>query len=284
MSYKIIFDTETTGLRCYENQVAQLSYMMINDKYEVQNAKNFYFSVKYVEPGASKINGLDDEILEKLSEGKEFRYFAEEIYKDFLNAKTLIAHNLSFDLGFIEEEFNRLDYDIDKLKKDKLYCCTMDVYTHYLQIEHEYYGLKYPRLDEVMSRLSIDDEYIENLTKTIFKVDSNKYHDSRFDIVATFIAYKSLDCINEIMTCKNVFKYLNRATNYLEYINNSYKKDFSAIDEGILNEVYGKLMLDDYRKSFKRDIDDVIKQLENVKKEIEMEERRLKINRESKKF
>ena len=73
---KLIFDTETTGLNPYGNQIAQLSYLMIDDNYEVKTAKNFYFAVDYVEAGASEVNGLTKKVLDELSEGKKFKDFS----------------------------------------------------------------------------------------------------------------------------------------------------------------------------------------------------------------
>lgn len=198
MKCKLIFDTETTGLNACDEQIAQLSYIIINEKYEVKNAKNFYFSVDYMSAGASRVNGLSEDILNELSGGKKFKDFADEIYQDFINADVLIAHNLEFDLGFIEEEFERLNYNIDKLNKDKKYLCTMQTYTMLLQIEHEYYIYKYPKLSEVMSKLKISSKYISGIVSDTFRVSDNKYHDARFDVIATFIAYKSLENVDKI--------------------------------------------------------------------------------------
>ncbi|MFR5132772.1 MAG: 3'-5' exonuclease [Terrisporobacter sp.] len=195
---KLIFDTETTGLNPYGNQIAQLSYLMIDDNYEVKTAKNFYFAVDCVEAGASEVNGLTKKVLDELSEGKKFKDFSNEIYEDFLNAETLIAHNLEFDLNFIRQEFKRLDYNVDALDENKEYLCTMNIYTDILKIEHKYYGYKYPRLDEVMSRLDISRKYISNIANDIFRIEDIGYHDARFDIVATLLAYKSLENIEKI--------------------------------------------------------------------------------------
>lgn len=276
---KVVFDTETTGLNPCENEIAQLSYIMVDDNYEIKTAKNFYFSVDYVEPGASHVNGLTKKVLDELSEGKKFEDFAEEIYCDFLSSETLIAHNIEFDLSFIREEFKRLNYDIYKLNENKKYCCTMHEYTDILKINHKYHGYKYPRLDEVMWKLNVSREHISNMANDIFEIEDIGYHDARFDIVATLIAYKSLEHIEKYMTCYDTFKHLNWANRSIREINDYYKGDISILDIENLNEIYNELIFNKDRWSLKELISDEIKNLENAKKCIEMEEQRLINNR-----
>ena len=88
MSKFIIFDTETTGLKVEVNQIAQLSYVIIDSELNILKSKNFYFKVKRVEEMASKINGLTVDKLEGLSDGKTFRDCSDEIFYDHFNMST----------------------------------------------------------------------------------------------------------------------------------------------------------------------------------------------------
>lgn len=190
----LIFDTETTGLYTCENQIAQLSYVVVDENYNIDIAKNFYFAVEDVEEGASEVTGLTKEILEELSEGKKFEDYAEEIYQDFLKSDVLVAHNLSFDLGFIKMEFERLGYDADALVEGKERRCTMYRYTDILQIPHYYYGYKFPKLEEVVNYLGVSPVILEEKTMDIFNVkDEVGYHDSRYDVVSTMYIYENLN-------------------------------------------------------------------------------------------
>lgn len=150
----IIFDTETTSLNSKSGQIAQLSYIKINENNNVEFAKNFYFTVNHIEPGASKTNGLTEELLKKFSNNKTFEDFSNEIYEDFSKETKLVAHNIQFDMEFLLEEFKRVDKDTNVFN-EKEYFCTMQYYTNILNIEHSYYGVKFPRLDEVVSYLKI---------------------------------------------------------------------------------------------------------------------------------
>lgn len=271
MNYKIIFDTETTGLRCYKNQVAQLSYVMIDDKYEVKSSKNFYFTVEYMEDGASRANGLDEEILKRLSNGRKFKDSVSEIYNDFLNADVLIAHNLEFDLGFLKEEFKRLNYDIDKMRKNKKYFCTMESYTMFMQIEHEYYGLKYPRLDEVMDYLGIKYTDIEKKTKLIFNTESTSYHDSRFDVIATLLAYEQVKNIDKIMFCNDVYNAFGLIEKHVKRIRKEYiKEDMHNLNSENLENVYSMLLNKD-KPNLKASLNILSRRIERMIEAIEKE-------------
>lgn len=186
----IIFDVETTGLDVEVNQICQLSYIKTDEKYNIEYAKNFYFSVNRMERGAERTHGLSKELLEELSEGRTFEDCSDEIYTDFKNENKLyIGHNIEFDSKFLGKEFERLNLECEFLYNYKKQFCTMHSYTDIVAIGYNaYYGsYKWPRLEEVLAYLNINIKDIKEKTKEIFNVSSDdiKAHDSRFDIVAT---------------------------------------------------------------------------------------------------
>lgn len=267
---KIIFDTETTGLNAYENQIAQLSYVIIDEEFNIENAKNFYFSVDYVELGANAVNGLDEEILKKLSNNKRFKDFAEEIYQDFLNVEVLIAHNLNFDLRFLVKEFQRLGFDIDKLGKNKGYFCTMEYYTNVIGIEHYYYGYKYPKLDEVICYLNVDYVDIEEKTKEVFKCDEVSYHDSRFDVIATLDAYKKVQVVEKMMDCRYIVGAFESLKKCLEDIEHGYISKVNLDDSCFKNiEDACDILLSENKERMKNKFKKARRRLDNILEAIE---------------
>ena len=54
---KVVFDTETTGLNPCENEIAQLSYIMVDDNYEIKskNGELTYLTVSI--PCILKVEG-----------------------------------------------------------------------------------------------------------------------------------------------------------------------------------------------------------------------------------
>lgn len=271
---KIIFDVETTGLNACENQIAQLSYVVIGEDFDIEKAKNFYFTVDYMEPRASSVNGLTEKILEKLSNNKKFKDFAEEIYKDFLSVDVLIAHNLDFDLRFLVKEFKRLGFDIDKLGENKRYFCTMESYTMFMQIPHPYYGLKYPRLEEVIDYLSVKYVDIEDKAKEVFRCDAVSYHDSRFDVIATLEAYKQVKNMSKIITCNTIVHGYNSAKRLFERIESNYISKVN-LDNSCFKDVESdyNILLGDDKKNLKRSFQRVVKKINYIIDAIEEEER-----------
>ena len=201
----IIFDTETTGLDSAINNICQLSYIKVYDferskPMEICSAKNFFFTVDYVEPGAEKVHGLSIDKLRELSKCKRFKDFAEEIYEDFKNEDILCGHNVDFDIGFLIKELDEAGYAARDLLYKKRFC-TMHSYTDILCLNWNdyYHEYKWPRLSEVVDYLSrvvdfiVPDkkykeykEYLEDKTKEIFNLDENvDFHDARLDVTTT---------------------------------------------------------------------------------------------------
>lgn len=188
----IIFDTEVTGLDSATGNICQLSYIKVYDferskPMEVCSAKNFFFTVDYVEPGAEKVHGLSVDKLRELSKCKRFKDFAEEIYEDFKNEDCLCGHNVDFDIGFLIKEFDEAGYAAGDLLYKKRFC-TMHSYTDILCLNWNdyYHEYKWPRLSEVVDFLSIDKEYLEDKTKEVFGLDENvDFHDARLDVTTT---------------------------------------------------------------------------------------------------
>ena len=186
---KIILDTETTGLYPEYNQIAQLSYVILDKHNNIIDSKNYYFQVDKMEYDAEKVHGLSVPLLRELSLGKTFEDNIEEIYHDINGADMVICHNSNFDIGFIRNEFRRVGKEFDFERS----FCTMEYYTDILKIEN-YYGYKWPRLEEVIDYLGINQNTLETTMARLFSLDSAKvgYHDSRYDVAATMEIYNAI--------------------------------------------------------------------------------------------
>lgn len=176
----IFFDTETTGLK--PGQIGQLTYI-IEENNEFVAAKNFFFTVDMMEPSAEKVHGFSMELLEELSGGKRIGDSIQEIKRDFENA-TLIAHNVNFDLKFLQAEFDRVGIPLNT----KRTFCTMNYFKDITQIPAKTGdGLKNPKLEEVVNHYVIDRENIMNATKKLYNCEEVSYHDARYDTTAMYV-------------------------------------------------------------------------------------------------
>lgn len=177
----VYFDTETTGLS--PGQICQLAIIVEEDG-NITEGKNYFFTVDYIEEGAKKTHGFSEEDLYRYSGGKRFKDYADEIYRYF-NGAELVAHNIKFDDKFIREEFIRLGKIIKPVKK----ICTMELFKPILKLPHNKYRYKNPRLSELVDYYNIDTYKVMKLANKLFGSGDISYHDARYDVTATFVAY-----------------------------------------------------------------------------------------------
>ncbi|MBI04319.1 MAG: DNA polymerase III subunit epsilon [Pelagibacteraceae bacterium] len=99
---EVVIDTETTGLNHKEgDRITEVGCVELINHIATKNTLQFYCKVdKQISESASKISGITNKFL------KDKKTF-EENHTNFLNFiknDTLIIHNASFDLGFINNE------------------------------------------------------------------------------------------------------------------------------------------------------------------------------------
>lgn len=176
----IYLDTETSGL--YPGQICQLSYVMQGE--QGVKAKNFFFQVENVEYTAFLVHGLTVERLKTLSNGKRFSDFAQEIYNDILSADLIVAHNVSFDVGFLRKEFERVGKDFPNAN---LFCTMKQTVSTCKLPRKNGAGYKYPKLIELCTFLGIQEKDILSEMVNLFGTNAG-FHDARFDTVAVYLA------------------------------------------------------------------------------------------------
>ena len=194
----LYFDTETTGLgvkggyaygRAYRGQICQLSYVIEDDG--ALSAKNFYFSVDYVEPGAYRVNGLTPALLYMLSGGREFSDDSEEIARDFQEADVIVAHNFSFDSKFMKAEFERINREFVYKRS----FCTMRNCVNFLKIPTLSGRFKAPSLYELADFFGVDEREVQKMNEELFS-SASYAHDARYDS-----AKLALSCIKGREIC-----------------------------------------------------------------------------------
>lgn len=105
---EIIFDTETTGLSAKDgDRVIEIGAVELVNRFPT--GKTFHMFInpdgREVHPDALNIHGISNEFL---SDKPKF----SEIYKEFetfFSDGNLVAHNASFDMGFLNAELNRIN-------------------------------------------------------------------------------------------------------------------------------------------------------------------------------
>lgn len=184
---KIFLDTETTGLN--PGNIVQLTYCICDLNSEgiekVVLAKNFFFTVDFIEPSAQAIHGFSKNHLQLLSSGKRFEHFAKEISED-LKDGMFIAHNVGFDRKFVESEFNKLP-NLDWNPKE--YFCTMEYFKPIMKLKNSKGNIKKPKLEETVAFLGINKNKILDGAKRLFNCNYVDFHDARYDVAALVSCY-----------------------------------------------------------------------------------------------
>ena len=102
---EIIFDTETTGLDpAGGDRIVEIGCVEMLNRSETGRHFHAYFNPQRpMPPGAEAVHGLTDIFL---SDKPTFMQRAEELL-EFLGDAPLVAHNASFDFGFLNHELGR---------------------------------------------------------------------------------------------------------------------------------------------------------------------------------
>jgi DNA polymerase III epsilon subunit-like protein len=186
---RVLVDTETNSLK--PGNLVQISYIILGDDNQPEQARNFFFTVDTMDVDTQKIHGFSLECLNKLSGGKRFVDFLPEIKKD-IEGSLFIAHNVQFDYSFLSAECSRANNMIYPAK----FFCTMKYMTWIMKLpkldKHNYNGsYKYPRFTEMASYLNVEETEAKNKTAELFGVKAGS-HDARFDVSWLYLCYLNL--------------------------------------------------------------------------------------------
>ncbi len=100
----IAFDLETTGLSAHFDYAIEFGAVHIVNQTVVERKQFFIKPPERISAFTQKLTGIDNEMLE---DAKPFSEVADELV-EWLGNRVLVAHNARFDMGFLNEELNRL--------------------------------------------------------------------------------------------------------------------------------------------------------------------------------
>lgn len=103
---EIVFDTETTGLDSRVDRVIEIGGVELVNRFPTGRTFHEYINPqgRSVHPEALAIHGITDAQLA----GKPTFLEMVDRFLEFIDGATLVAHNASFDMAFINAEFERL--------------------------------------------------------------------------------------------------------------------------------------------------------------------------------
>jgi DNA polymerase-3 subunit epsilon len=112
---EIVFDTETTGLSFSSgDRLVEIGCVEMVNRVETGRTFHCYFHPERAMPAeAQRIHGLSDAFL---SDKPRFHEKVEDLL-EFLGDAMLVAHNATFDFGFLNGELGRLGREIITLER-----------------------------------------------------------------------------------------------------------------------------------------------------------------------
>lgn len=147
MTRQVILDTETTGLSWEKgNRVIEIGCVELVQRRPTGRKFQRYLNPdRAMEPGAQEVTGLSAEFL---ADKPRFAEVVEE-FLEFIDGAEVIAHNASFDVGFLENELRLLGGQHGTLIAR---CSVIDS----LHMARERYPGQRNSLDALCRRLGVD--------------------------------------------------------------------------------------------------------------------------------
>lgn len=103
----VVLDTETTGLEAREgHRIIEIGCVeMLGRQVTERHFHQYINPERAVDQGAFEVHGISNEML---ADKPKFAQIVDDFLK-FVEGSTLIIHNASFDMGFLDAELKRLD-------------------------------------------------------------------------------------------------------------------------------------------------------------------------------
>ncbi len=144
---QVVLDTETTGLEVAKgHRVIEIGCIELLERRPSGRRFHAYVNPgRAVDEGARAVHGISDEFL---ADKPGFASIAEEL-SAFLADAELVAHNASFDIGFLDNEFALAGSALPRLRER---CAVLDT----LQLAREKFPGQQNNLNALCRRLGVD--------------------------------------------------------------------------------------------------------------------------------
>jgi DNA polymerase-3 subunit alpha (Gram-positive type) len=114
-----VLDIETTGLDERLNEITEIGAVKIKDKRIIDSFHTFVNPGIPIPSEITKLTGITDDMVKDAPPIEE----ALKAFKNFFGEDVLVAHNASFDLGFIKTKAKKIGLEIDNPVVDTLGLC-----------------------------------------------------------------------------------------------------------------------------------------------------------------
>jgi len=112
----VAFDLETTGLRADREGITEIGGVLVRDGEILEEFQTFVNPGKPIPPEITRLTGIRDADVKGAPEPEE----ALRAFLDFVGDRPLVAHNASFDMGFVSAACERAGIPFDHVAIDTL--------------------------------------------------------------------------------------------------------------------------------------------------------------------
>ena len=112
----VCFDIETTGLNVTQEEITEIGAVVLRNGEVCERFQTFVDPGRKLSPEIIGLTGITDEMLKGAPQPAE----ALRAFLDFVDGRTLAAHNAEFDISFIREGCHKAGYDFHPTYIDSL--------------------------------------------------------------------------------------------------------------------------------------------------------------------
>jgi DNA polymerase III epsilon subunit-like protein len=190
------FDTETTGLDPRSSRVIQLAWITYDIyNHTIVSKHNYIIRIDddvNMSPDSEKCHKISMEKSKK--EGKPIQPILKMLSDDMLKSIQIVAHNISFDIGMLNEEYKRNQIESPfAFLKNKTYCTMMNTIqlckcSYKSKNDGSYYTRKYPPYYKKPKLIELYNYLFGNQ----YTVDTERLHNAMYDVLLTIKCYVML--------------------------------------------------------------------------------------------
>lgn len=159
-----LFDAETSGLSRTNDRIISLAAITLNERFQVEDTFSTLVKSDVSPDATSFIHGITSNMLKNAPTFKEIL----PTLNSFLQNRVLVAHNASFDLGFLEAEATRNGGTLQHLKT----LCTLQNARNLLKLPNytletlaNHYNVTQFRAHDALDDTKVLTQIFQNLSK-----------------------------------------------------------------------------------------------------------------------
>lgn len=163
----VLFDLETTGLNCKENEIIEIGAIKVVDGVVVDTFNTLIKPSVIIDEVITNITGITNSMVESSPNIGDVLVK----FKDFIGNNVLIAHNANFDIGFLRKNFLSLSIDFSNNYLDTLFLArkyVLNLKNYKLGTLAEYFNIDYSGAHRGLRDCMITKDVYDNLKSYVY--------------------------------------------------------------------------------------------------------------------